>query len=85
MSIVRIIVSLLLTTLICFLVKRDTYRSNDSILREYSIARDYWINVINRLKNEEREANKEYTFDQTPWEQIVQLIHQEDKQICSNQ
>lgn len=62
-----------------YLDKRNTYRTYDNILHEYSIARDYWMNVINQLKKEEKEANKRHTIEETHWEQIVEVVHRYDK------
>lgn len=49
------------------------------MLREQSIAHDYWTNVIDQLKIEERDTNKQYTIEETHWKQVTQLVHQADK------
>lgn len=49
------------------------------MLREQSIAHDYWTDVINHLKKEEKYANKQYTAEETRWKQVTQLVHQADK------
>ncbi|CAF0983348.1 unnamed protein product [Adineta steineri] len=59
--------------------ERYTYRIYDNILRERSIAQDYWENVIECLKKEERHTIQQYSAEEANWKKVVKLVHESNK------
>lgn len=46
------------------------------MLREQSIAHNYWTKIINRIEKEERAANKQFIIEETDEKQVVQSADQ---------